>query len=135
LLDEVIWQIGVFVTGTGFKGPGWFSDPTWALPALMLVALWAAIGGNMMVIFLAGLQGIPQELYEAASIDGAQARDRFWHVTLPMISPTLFFNSVLACITAFQAFEAAFIGTKGGSAYATLLYRLHTYRTLFEVFY
>jgi multiple sugar transport system permease protein len=134
LLDEVIWQIGFHLTGTGFKGPGWFSDPNWALPALMLVALWAAIGGNMMVIFLAGLQGIPQELYEAASIDGANTRDRFWHVTLPMISPTLFFNGILALIAAFQTFETAFIGTKGGPAYATWLYSLHIYRTSFEFF-
>ncbi|MDQ6674508.1 MAG: sugar ABC transporter permease [Chloroflexota bacterium] len=134
LLNEVIWQIGVYLTGTGFKGPGWFGDPSWALPALMAVALWGAIGGNMMVIFLAGLQGIPQELYEAASIDGAHARDRFWHVTLPMISPTLFFNSVLACIAAFQTFEVAFVGTKGGPAYATWLYGLHIYRTSFELF-
>src|SRR5439155_635964 len=85
----------------------------------------SVFGGNMMVIFLAGLQGIPQELYEAASIDGACARDRFWHVTLPMISPTLFFNSVLALIAAFQTFEVAFIGTRGGPAYATWLYSLH----------
>jgi multiple sugar transport system permease protein len=134
LLNEIFWQIGVWLTGTGFKGPGWFSDPSWALPALMLVALWGAIGGNMMVIFLAGLQGIPQELYEAASIDGANARAKFRHVTLPMISPTLFFNSVLACIAAFQTFEFAFIGTKGGPAYATWLYGLHIYRTSFEFF-
>ncbi len=133
-LNELIWQIGVHLTGTGFKGPGWFTDPVWALPSLMAVALWAAVGGNMMVIFLAGLQGIPQELYEAASIDGAQARDRFWHITLPMISPTLFFNSVLACILAFQTFELPFIGTKGGPAYATWLYGLHIYRTSFEFF-
>jgi multiple sugar transport system permease protein len=134
LVDEIIFQLGYRLTGTGWKGPGWFSDPGWALPALMAVALWAAVGGNMMVIFLAGLQGIPQELYEAASIDGANARRRFWHVTLPMISPTLFFNSVLACITAFQAFEAAFIGPRGGPAYATWLYSLHIYRNSFEFF-
>jgi len=134
LLNEVIWQIGVHLTGTGFKGPGWFGDPSFALPALMVVALWGAIGGNMMVIFLAGLQGIPQELYEAASIDGADSRMRFWHITIPMISPTLFFNSVLACIAAFQTFEVAFIGTKGGPAYATWLYGLHIYRTSFEFF-
>jgi multiple sugar transport system permease protein len=134
LLNEIIWQIGLHLTGTGFKGPGWFGDPAWALPALMLVALWAAIGGNMMVIFLAGLQGIPQELYEVASIDGANARARFWHVTLPMISPTLFFNSVLACIAAFQTFEVAFIGTKGGPAYATWLYSIHIYHTTFDLF-
>jgi multiple sugar transport system permease protein len=134
LLHEIIWQIGFHLTGLGWKGPGWFGDPSFALPALMAVALWALVGGNMMVIFLAGLQGIPQELYEAASIDGAQARDRFWHVTLPMISPTLFFNSVLALIAAFQAFETPFIGTKGGPAYATWLYSLHIYRTTFEFF-
>ena len=134
LLNEVIWQIGLHLTGTGLKGPGWFSDPSFALPALMGVALWGAVGGNMMVIFLAGVQGIPQELYEAASIDGANARARFWHVTLPMVSPTLFFNSVLASIAAFQTFEIAFIGTKGGPAYATWLYGLHIYRTSFEFF-
>jgi multiple sugar transport system permease protein len=134
LVNEIIFQIGYFLTGTGFKGPAWFSDPVWAMPALGLVALWAAVGGNMMVIFLAGLQGIPNELYEAASIDGATAVRRFWHVTIPMISPTLFFNSVLACIAAFQTFELAFIGTKGGPAYATWLYGLHIYRTTFEYF-
>ena len=134
LLNEIIWQIGLHLTGTGFKGPGWFGDPGWAMPALMAVALWAAIGGNMMVIFLAGLQGIPQELYEVAAIDGANSRDRFWHITVPMISPTLFFNSVLACITAFQTFEIPFIGTKGGPAYATWLYGLHIYQTSFQFF-
>jgi multiple sugar transport system permease protein len=133
-VNEIIFQIGYHLTGLGWKAPAWFSDPFWALPALTLVALWAAIGGNMMVIFLAGLQGIPNELYEAASIDGATTRDRFRHVTLPMITPTLFFNSVLACITAFQTFDVAFIGTKGGPAYATWLYGLHIYRTTFEFF-
>jgi multiple sugar transport system permease protein len=134
MLNEIIWQIGVHLTGTGFKGPGWFGDPVWAMPALMLVALWAAVGGTLMVIFLAGLQGIPQELYEVAAIDGANARARFWNVTLPMISPTLFFNSILACIAAFQTFELPFIGTRGGPAYATWLYGLHIYRTSFEFF-
>jgi multiple sugar transport system permease protein len=133
-INELVWQIGVRLTGTGFKGPGWFNDPAWAMVALTLVVLWAAIGGNMMVIFLAGLQGIPQELYEAASIDGANTRARFWYVTLPMISPTLFFNSVLACIVAFQVFDVPFIATKGGPAYATWLYGLHIYRTSFEFF-
>jgi multiple sugar transport system permease protein len=134
LVNEIIFQIGYHLTGTGFKGPGWFGDPTFAMPALMLVALWAAVGGNMMVIFLAGLQGIPQELYEAASIDGATAPARFRHVTVPMISPTLFFNSVLACIVAFQTFEVPFIGTRGGPAYATWLYGLHIYQTSFQFF-
>src|SRR3981189_2552322 len=98
----------------------------------MLVALWAAIGGNMMVIFLAGLQGIPQELYEAASIDGANTSDRFCHLTLPMISPTLFFNGILALIAAFQTFETAYRGINSGVVNATLFYSLHIYRTSFE---
>jgi multiple sugar transport system permease protein len=134
LINEIIFQVGYHLTGTGFKGPGWFGDPSFALPSLILVALWAAVGGNMMVIFLAGLQGIPGELYEAASIDGASAIDRFRHVTLPMISPTLFFNSVLACIVAFQTFEVPFVGTRGGPAYATWLYGLHIYQTSFQFF-
>jgi|SRR5579859_1467120 len=134
LVNELLFQLGYHLTGTGFKGPGWFSDPSFALPSLMLVALWAAIGGNMMVIFLAGLQGIPNELYEAASIDGASTISRFRHVTLPMISPTLFFNSVLACIVAFQTFEVPFIGTRGGPAYATWLYGLHIYQNSFQLF-
>jgi multiple sugar transport system permease protein len=134
LVNELLWQLGVILGGMGIKGPNWFGDPAWAMPALMAIALWGAVGGNMMVIFLAGLQGIPQELYEVASIDGANAWARFRHVTLPMISPTLFFNSVLACIGAFQSFENAFIGTAGGPAYATWLYSLHIYRNTFEFF-
>jgi len=134
LVNEMLFQLGYRLTGTGFIGPNWFGDTFWALPSLMAIAFWAAVGGNMMVIFLAGLQGIPHEMYEAANIDGAGAWKRFWHVTLPMISPTMFFNSVLACIAAVTAFETAFIGTGGGPAYATWLYGLHIYRTTFDYF-
>jgi len=135
LINEGLFQVTYRLNGTtGVQGPNWFGDPTWALPALMAIALWGAIGGNMMVIFLAGLQGIPQELYEVAAIDGANSWQRFRAVTIPMISPTLFFNSILACIGAFQTFEIAFIGTQGGPAYATWLYGLHVYRTTFEHF-
>jgi multiple sugar transport system permease protein len=136
LVNEALWQIGLFFSGgvQGFKAPNWFGDPTWAMPALVVIALWGAIGGNMMVIFLAGLQGIPQELHEVAAIDGANAWQRFWAVTIPMISPTLFFNSILALIGAFQTFEVAFIGTAGGPAYSTWVYGLHIYRATFEHF-
>jgi multiple sugar transport system permease protein len=134
LVNELLWQLGLFIRGLGIQGPDWFGDPSWALWSLMGITLWGAIGGNMMVIFLAGLQGIPQELYEVASIDGASAWARFWHVTLPLISPTMFFNSVLACIAAVQTFEVAFVGTRGGPAYATWIYGLHIYRTTFEYF-
>jgi len=134
MVNEILFQTGYYLTGKGWVGPNYFGDPFWALPALMLIALWGAIGGNMMVIFLAGLQGIPQELYEAASIDGAGALRRFWNVTLPMISPTMFFNLVLASVGAFQTFEAAFVGTAGGPAYATWLYGLHIYEHSFKYF-
>jgi multiple sugar transport system permease protein len=132
LVNELLFQATYYLTGKGVVGPNYFGDTFWALPALMMISLWGAVGGNMMLIFLAGLQGIPQELYEAASIDGAGTWKRFWNVTLPLISPTMFFNSVLACIGAIQSFEAAFIGTGGGPAYSTWLYGLHIYRTTFD---
>ena len=104
------------------------------MPALIIIALWASIGGNAMMIFLAGLQGVPQELYEAAEIDGAGALGRFRHVTLPMISPTIFFNLVLGMIGALQVFTLAFVATKGGPAYATWFYALHIYKKAFQYF-
>lgn len=114
------------------QGPGWFGDETWAIPSLVLVALWGAIGGNLMMIFLAGLQGVPKDLYEVASMDGANAWRRFWSITLPMISPTLFFNSILAVIGALQTFTPAFIATNGGPAYATYFYALNIYNEAFS---
>lgn len=134
LVNEVLFQVSYYLTGKGIVGPNYFGDPSWALWALMLIALWGAIGGNMMVIFLAGLQGIPQELYEAASMDGAGTLRRFWNITIPMISPTMFFNFVLASIAAVQTFEAAFVGTAGGPAYATWIYGLHIYEHTFKYF-
>jgi multiple sugar transport system permease protein len=112
-------------------GPGWFNSKEWAIPSLILVALWGIIGGNMMMIFLAGLQGVPKDLYEVASIDGASTWRRFWNITLPMISPTLFFNTILAVIGALQTFTTAFVATNGGPAYASWFYALHIYATAF----
>jgi multiple sugar transport system permease protein len=91
----------------GLPGPHWLTGPEWTKPALILWTLWQAGAG--MIIYLAGLQGVPQELYEAASIDGAGALRRFWHVTLPMISPTIFFVLTMGIIGSFQVFTAAFI--------------------------
>jgi multiple sugar transport system permease protein len=113
-------------------GPGWLTSPDWAMPALILIAFWAIIGGDMMLIFLAGLQGVPTELYEVASLDGAGRWRRFWNITLPMISPTLFFNSILAIIGALQTFTTAFVATQGGPSYATYFYALHIYNTAFS---
>ena len=97
-----------------------------------MIALWASVGGSRMIIFLAGLQGVPQELYEAAEIDGAGRWQRFRHVTLPLISPTIFFNLVLGVIGALQVFTLAFVATQGGPAYATWFYVLHIYNRGFS---
>jgi len=96
--------------------------------------LWAAIGGSTMLIFLAGLQGVPQELYEAAMIDGAGSWARFRAVTLPLISPTVLFNLILGVIGALKVFTLAFVATLGGPSYATWFLALHIYRQAFEYF-
>jgi multiple sugar transport system permease protein len=118
----------------GIQGPAWFGSKEWAIPSIMLISLWTGIGGNRMMIFLAGLQAVPQELIDAAEVDGANTWQRFRHVTLPMISPTIFFNLVLGIIGALQVFTIAFIATKGGPAYATWFYALHIYQEAFQYF-
>ncbi len=116
----------------GVDGPSWVRSTTWALPSLVIVSLWSTAGGSRMVVFLAGLQGVPQELYEAAHIDGASAWQRFWKVTLPMISPTMFFNIVISIIGSLSVFSVAYIGTGGGPAYATYFYVYHLYNNAFQ---
>jgi len=118
----------------GIPAPRWFADPRWALPTLVLMSLWSSVGGTRMIIFLAGLQGVPEELYEAASIDGANAWQRGRHVTLPLLTPTIFFNLVLGIISALQVFTSAFVATRGGPAYATWFIGLHIYKHAFEYF-
>jgi multiple sugar transport system permease protein len=115
----------------GIKGPGWLGSPDWAIPGLLLMNLWATIGGQRMLIFLAGLQGIPQELHDAASVDGASGWSRFRHVTLPMLSPTIFFNLVFGVIGGLKVFAAAFVSTGGGPAYSTWFYLMHLYQNAF----
>src|SRR5690606_33415699 len=101
------------------------------------IRLWTFVGGANMIVFLAGLQGIPQELYDAANVDGAGAWDRFRHVTIPMLSPTIFFNMVIGVIGALKVFALAYVapaagvGTEGGPAYATWFYILHLYNSAF----
>ncbi len=118
----------------GADAPGWFRDPAWAMTGLIIMAMWGAIGGNTMLIFLAGLQGVPQELYDAAVVDGAGTWAKFWNVTIPMLTPTIFFNTVLGVIGALRVFAAAFVATQGGPAYATWFYSLHIYSKAFRYF-
>jgi multiple sugar transport system permease protein len=116
-----------FLALFGVHGSPWVNDPFWALPTLMLLAIWQF--GAPMVIFLAGLKQVPAELYEAASVDGAGAWRRFRHITLPMLSPVIFFNLVLETIHGFQGFTSAFVlsGGTGGPVDATLMYTLDLY--------
>jgi len=122
----VNWLLSLF----HIKGIRWLLDPKTAKLVLVIMSVWGA-GGNMLV-FLAGLQGIPTELYEAATIDGAGRWRRFTHVTLPMISPTLFFVLVTSIISSFQVFSNAYVMTGGGPANSTLMYVLHLYLVAFR---
>lgn len=116
----------------GIEGPKWLYSEQWAVPGFVLMGLWGA-GGNML-LYLAGLQGIPTALYEAAKIDGANAWHRFWHVTIPMLTPTIFFNLIMNIIGSFQVFTASYIMTEGGPNNATLTMVLYLYRRGFEHF-
>ena len=121
-----------FLEWIGLEGLYWLQDPRLAKPALIVMSFWS-IGGQM-VILLAGLKGIPEELYEAASIDGANWWSRFWRITLPLLTPALFFNLIIAIIGAFQVFTQAYIMTEGGPNYSTLFYLLYLFRAAFENF-
>lgn len=124
--------LNVALSFVGIKGPEWLVSPQWAMPAIILMSLWG-VGGSM-IIYLAGLQSIPEQLYEAASIDGANAWAKFWNVTVPMMSPVIFFNMVVGIIGTFQVFTNIMIMTNGGPANATLVYVLYLYRNAFEYF-
>jgi multiple sugar transport system permease protein len=112
--------------------PGWLTDPDWALNSLIIMSFWSV--GNSMLIYLAGLQGVPQHLYEAADLDGANPWVRFRNVTLPMLTPTLLFNLVMGIIGSFQTFTQAFIMTNGGPSDATLFFVLYLYQKAFQQF-
>ncbi|MGQ9552626.1 MAG: carbohydrate ABC transporter permease [Anaerolineae bacterium] len=116
----------------GIKGPGWIFSRQWAVPALALMHLWGV--GGTVIIYLAGLQAVPQHLYEAAEIDGGGAWARMRYVTLPMMSPTIFFTLVMGIIGSFQTFTAVFVMTEGGPADATLFYILYLFRHAFRNF-
>ncbi|HQY92821.1 MAG: sugar ABC transporter permease [Caldilinea sp.] len=129
-------QIGILnpflESNFGIKGPGWFTDPDWAVPGLVIMSLWGVGGG--IIIYLAGLQGIPTSLFDAAKVDGANVLQRFRHVTLPMMTPVLFYTLVLGLIGAFQYFTEVYVisGGSGGPQRATLFYNLYLYQNAFK---
>lgn len=114
----------------GIQGPAWLNTPSTALYGLILMGVWGI--GNTIIIYLSGLQGVGEELYEASSIDGANSFQRFFKITLPMISPTIFFNVVMAVISSFQYFTQAFVMTEGGPLNSTLFYNLYLYTKAYE---
>lgn len=116
----------------GIQGPAWLSDPRWVLPAFILMGLWHF--GSGVVIYLAGLQGIPTDLYEAAAVDGAGWFRRLRSITLPLVTPVIFFQLIIGTINALQIFTQAFILTKGGPMNASLFIVLYLYQKAFESF-
>jgi multiple sugar transport system permease protein len=127
------------LAAAGISGPAWLSSTRWALPALIIMSLWGF--GGAMIIFLAGLQGVPRSLYEAATIDGAGRWHQFRHVTLPMLSPVLFFNLTMGLIGSLKVFDTAYAfgaaqgQVPGGPARATLFYALNLYQKAFTYFH
>ena len=137
-----VWMLhpnGIVNTFLGWLGvppeaqPSWFASTTWALPGLVLMSFWGI--GSMMIIYLAGLQGVPQHLYEAAAIYGATWWRRLRDVTIPMMTPTIFFTMIVGFIGSFQSFASALIATEGGPADATLFILLLLYYHAFRFFH
>lgn len=117
----------------GVQGPNWLFSTTWAMPAVILMSIWKNVGYTV-VLYLAALQSVPEEYYEAATIDGASAWQRFWRITVPIISPTTFFIVVLSVIGSFQSFDQIYILTQGGPAGATSVIAYYLYQNAFQFF-
>jgi multiple sugar transport system permease protein len=130
MLNPTAGLINTMLAQVGVTGPRWLLDPRWALTALLLMSFWG--WGRTMVIFLAGLQAIPDEIYEAAAMDGAGNLRRFVYMTLPLLTPTIFFVLILSIISTFQTFTSAFVATDGGPLDATLFFVLYLYKQAFE---
>jgi multiple sugar transport system permease protein len=126
--------INALLQQVGLPTVGWLTDPTWSKPALILLSLWGL--GASALIFLAGLQEIPQALLDAAAIDGAGPWQRFRYVTLPLLTPVILFNLVMGVISSFHIFTQALVvgGTTGKPLESTLMFMVHIYRTAFRYF-
>lgn len=141
ILNPEYGLLNSMIAKVGLPTPGWLSDPNWSKPALILVGIWGT--GNTAIIFLAGLQQVPRALYEAAVVDGAGRLQQFRHVTLPMLSPVIFFNLVMGIIGSFQYFTHVYVMTAGlggggrgagGPEFSTLVYPLYLYQNAFLFF-
>jgi len=139
---SLLWQwifnpekglLNMYLLRLGLPGPEWLIDPFWVKPALILMGVWGGLGPNM-ILFLAGLQGVPQSLYEAASIDGAKPWQQFWHVTWPMLTPTTFFVTIMGVIGALQYFGQIYIMTQGGPEHASTSYMFYLWQQAFTYY-
>lgn len=126
ILNHLLWTL------FRIEGPAWTFSETWVIPSFVMMSLWR-IGGSV-IVYLAGLQGVPTELYEAASIDGAGRWHSFWKITLPLITPVILYNLVIGIINSFQVFTEAFVMTQGGPNNASLFYNLYLYDNAFRWF-
>ncbi len=133
LFNPTAGYLNYFLSTVGITGPNWLADPLWALPAVSIATIWKAIGFNV-IFLLAALTGVPKELQEAALVDGAGPFRRFWNITLPMISPTLFFITVVSVIHTFEGFGQIHILTQGGPADSTNVLVYNLYRDAFQNF-
>jgi multiple sugar transport system permease protein len=132
LFQPDVGLLNALLAVVGIEGPRWIYSEEWAIPSMILMSLWGS--GGSMLIFLAGLRNIPTSLYEAAQIDGAGPFLRFWHITIPMLTPTILFSIVMGIIGSFQIFTQAYIMTSGGPNNATLTVILHLYNKAFRQF-
>lgn len=139
---SIVWRklfdgdglVNHFLSWFGFKGPAWIANPSYVLTTIVTLAVWQF--GSAMVIFLAGLKQIPTDLYEAAQVDGAGPVSRFWKITLPMLSPVIFFNLIMSIINSFQVFTPGYVigDGRGGPIDSTLFYTLYLYLKGFSFF-
>ncbi|CEG26581.1 carbohydrate ABC transporter permease [Bacillus sp. B-jedd] len=135
LLSPSTGLVNTFLGWFGVDGPAWLFDPEWTKPALILMKMWGVGGG--MLLYLASLQGVSSEMYEAADIEGATGLQKFFYITVPMISPIIFFDILTSTIGAFQIFQEAYVMTENGSgapANSLLFYNLHMWNNAFKIF-
>lgn len=139
---SIVWQwmyqpqygvINSLLKIVGIEGPNWLFSKTWAMPSVIAMSIWKNVGYSV-VLYLAALQSVPESFYESAMIDGANSWDKFWHITLPIISPTTFFIVVLSVIGSFQAFDQIYVLTQGGPARATSVIVHYLYENGFQWF-
>lgn len=135
LLDPSTGMVNLVLSWFGIRGPNWLTDPAWTKNALILMKIWGVGGG--MLMYLSSMQGISNTLYEAAEIDGATPMQKFFNITLPMITPVIFFDIITSTIGGFQIFQEAYVmsvGGGGGPANSMLFYNLYMWNQAFESF-